>query len=511
MEEATIKKTKWLAAGLSSIYILFIACGVLLIFLKGTQNIYPMYIVNISLDIYGMLLGYILFICIFVDERRSGTDHRYFLYLVSVAFMGLFTDLVAWIVDAEPRFRIINIIDNTAFYMCMPMACYFFFRYVVSVVKAEDKLIHYLSLIFKIGMIISLAAKILNAFTGMYFTVDESGVYSRQAMYPLSMVYMYMTLAATVVLIIRHRKQLRTYQIAVMFLYIFGPTVIGVLTTFAYGLSVNYAVVMSSLLLMYCLINLEQSKSKAIADRELSLATGIQSDMLPHIFPAFPERSEFDIFATMTPAKEVGGDFYDFYLIDDNHLCMTMADVSGKGVPAALFMMMSKIILANNAMEAKSPAKILEDTNNAICANNREQMFVTVWIGILEISTGKIIAANGGHEYPVIKNADGDYELFKDKHGLVIGSMEGMPYTEYEITLTPGSRLFIYTDGVPEATNANGELFGFDRMVDALNTNLKASPREVLDNVRTAVDGFVKEAEQFDDLTMLCLEYKGIG
>ena len=243
---------------------------------------------------------------------------------------------------------------------------------------------------------------------------------------------------------------------------------------------------------------------------ELSLATRIQADMLPNIYPAFPDRPEFDIYATMTPAKEVGGDFYDFFLVDDDHLCMVMADVSGKGVPAALFMMASKIILANNAMIGKSPANILSDTNSAICSNNKEEMFVTVWLGILEISTGKLTCANAGHEYPVIRHADGSFELYKDKHGFVIGGLDGAKYKEYELTLEPGSKLFVYTDGVPEATNSYNEMFGTDRMVEALNTDIDAHPKEILDCVREAVDDFVEDAEQFDDLTMLCMEYKGI-
>ena len=244
---------------------------------------------------------------------------------------------------------------------------------------------------------------------------------------------------------------------------------------------------------------------------ELSLATRIQADMLPNIFPAFPERTEFDIYASMDPAKEVGGDFYDYFLIDDDHLCMFIADVSGKGVPAALFMMASMIILANNAQMGKTPAQILTDTNAAICANNREEMFVTTWLGILELSTGKLTAANAGHEYPTVCAPGGCFELLKDKHGFVIGGMEGAKYREYELQLMPGARLFLYTDGVPEATNAEKELFGTDRMLEALNVAPDASPEEILKNVRDAVDSFVQDAEQFDDLTMLCVVYSGTG
>ena len=205
----------------------------------------------------------------------------------------------------------------------------------------------------------------------------------------------------------------------------------------------------------------------------------------------------------------MGGDFYDFFLVDEDHLCMVIADVSGKGVPAALFMMASKIILASQAKQGKSPAQILTDSNASICSNNREQMFVTVWLGILEISTGRLTAANAGHEFPAIRRPDGSFELYRDKHGLVIGGMDGIRYKEYELQMEPGAKLFLYTDGVPEATNAEMELYGTDRMIDALNEDPMAAPEQILQNVRTAVDAFVQEAEQFDDLTMLCIEYKG--
>ena len=242
---------------------------------------------------------------------------------------------------------------------------------------------------------------------------------------------------------------------------------------------------------------------------ELALATRIQADMLPNIFPAFPERPEFDIYASMDPAKEVGGDFYDFFLINETHLGLVIADVSGKGVPAALFMMIAKILVQNYAMTGRSPAEVLQAVNNQICSNNREEMFVTVWFGILDLNTGIIKAANAGHEYPAMLRAGEQFELVKDKHGFVIGGMEGVRYREYELTLTPGSKLFLYTDGVAEATNAQNEMFGTDRMLAALNTESGAAPEKILKNVRAAVDDFVQDAEQFDDLTMLCVEYRG--
>ena len=247
---------------------------------------------------------------------------------------------------------------------------------------------------------------------------------------------------------------------------------------------------------------------KARISAELDLATRIQADMLPSIFPAFPTRKEFDLYASMTPAKEVGGDFYDFFIIDPDHLGLVIADVSGKGIPAAMFMMVSKNIVANNAMLGKSPAQILHDANNAIIKNNSENMFVTVWIGILEISTGILRAANGGHEYPILKRGD-QFELFKEPHGIPLGFMDDSEYEEYVIEMKPGDKLFVYTDGVPEATAADQEMFGTDRTLEVLNRDVSASPEQMLKNIKEGVDAFVKDAVQFDDLTMLALEYRG--
>ena len=242
---------------------------------------------------------------------------------------------------------------------------------------------------------------------------------------------------------------------------------------------------------------------------ELTLANKIQADMLPNIFPAFPDRKEFQICASMTPAKEVGGDFYDYFLVDDDHLALVMADVSGKGVPAALFMMMTMIMIQNQAMTGKSPKDVLSSVNDQICHHNREQMFVTIWLGILEISTGRLIASNAGHEKPIVKQPDGDYEMIADKHGFVIGAMEEIQYRDYELQLRPGSRLFLYTDGLMEASDETDELFGSERALETLSRAGDAAPQELLEFVRNEVKRFEGDAPQFDDLTMLCLAYNG--
>jgi serine phosphatase RsbU (regulator of sigma subunit) len=242
---------------------------------------------------------------------------------------------------------------------------------------------------------------------------------------------------------------------------------------------------------------------------ELSLATRIQANSLPKEFPPFPDRNEFDIYASMTPAKEVGGDLYDFFLIDDDHLALVIGDVSGKGIPAALFMMVASALIHNAAINEISPAKVLTLVNRQICSRNPEEMFVTVWLGVLEISTGKLMATNAGHEYPALKQADKSFELLKDKHSVAIGAMDGVRYREYQIQLEPGDKLFVYTDGVAEATDSNEQLFTTARMIDALRKADNGTPEDVLNAVRGDVDQFVGKAPQFDDLTMLCLRYNG--
>ena len=242
---------------------------------------------------------------------------------------------------------------------------------------------------------------------------------------------------------------------------------------------------------------------------ELRTASQIQEAMLPHIFPAFPEREDFDLYASMTPAKEVGGDFYDFFLIDESHLAVLIADVSDKGVPAALFMMSAKILINYRTQEGGSPSEILNAVNAQICKSNKSRMFVTVWLGILDLSTGLLTCTNAGHEYPVIRGQDGVFRVFKDQHGLVLGALARARYKDYEIRMMPGDAIFVYTDGVPEANNADGEFYGMERMEEALNAASNRDPEGILQGVKESVDAFTGEAMQFDDLTMLCLEYKG--
>ena len=244
-------------------------------------------------------------------------------------------------------------------------------------------------------------------------------------------------------------------------------------------------------------------------DQELELASDIQINSLPMNFPPFPDRKEFDLFASMTPAKEVGGDFYDFFLIDDDHLALVIADVSGKGIPAALFMMVSKGLIKNQMMALCDPAAALEKVNLQLYERNSSMMFVTVWLAVLEISTGKGLACNAGHENPGLCRCGGGFELLQYRHNLCIGVNKKARYQNREFSLEPGDCLFVYTDGVPEATSASGEMFGTERLAKTLNLHADAAPDTLIHQVHANLDAFADGAPQFDDITMLSLKYHG--
>jgi sigma-B regulation protein RsbU (phosphoserine phosphatase) len=242
---------------------------------------------------------------------------------------------------------------------------------------------------------------------------------------------------------------------------------------------------------------------------ELNIAKMIQTDMLPRLIPPYSDRDEFIIAASMDPAKEVGGDFYDFFFVDENHLALTVADVSGKGVPAALFMVIAKVLIKYRAIGGGSPKEVLTEVNQQLCDGNEADLFVTVWFAIIDIRTGKGVASNAGHEHPIVRHENGQFEMIKYKHCSAVAMFEKAEYTEHEFELLPGDTIIEYTDGVTEATNANDEMFGNDRLLASLNRNPGADPSELLENLRRDIDNFVGEAPQFDDITMLGLKFFG--
>lgn len=242
--------------------------------------------------------------------------------------------------------------------------------------------------------------------------------------------------------------------------------------------------------------------------QELLLAKNIQESSLPTNFTF--RHPGFEIYADMDPAKQVGGDFYDFFFVDNDKLALVIADVSGKGIPAAMFMMKSKTTIRGFAEAGNEPAELYVMSNNALCDGNDANMFVTVWIGIIDLKTGVMKCCNAGHEYPALMRKGGDFEIYNDKHMPALGIMEGVEFVEYEIDLKPGDTIYVYTDGVPEAVNTAVEQYGTDRLLDVLNEHKEESMKDMLSAVKDNLNDFVGTADQFDDVTMLGFRYNGM-
>ena len=245
-------------------------------------------------------------------------------------------------------------------------------------------------------------------------------------------------------------------------------------------------------------------------ETELSIAAQIQSQVLPKSFPAFPERNEFELYATMSPAREVGGDFYDYYFVDQDHLALVIGDVSDKGVPAALFMMIAKTLIKDHAKMGECPAEIISHVNDQLSERNETGFFVTVWFALIDVRTGEGRSVNAGHEHPAFCRAEDSYELIRYRHNPVIGTIPGLKFRERGFKMNPGDRFFVYTDGVPEAVNHENTQFGTGRMLEVLDRNLNAKPKDLLRRMKEEIDDFCGEVPQFDDTTMLFFQYLGV-
>ncbi len=480
-------------------------------------NLSPVSLINVL--IIAMGIG----VCLLCILQMGSSSHirkevrHYFVYFFSTILLYISAHLVRELMNGIPGDAIrvwLNIVTITELIAAGIMTQMMSFL-VVTIARANRFLKQKIICLF-VFLLVHIILVIVLSLTGLIYVFNENNEYSRGTLYLLSNLIPVLLIVFNAAMLVIYRKNILNKDIMIsLWNYIVAPVVAVAIQSFLFGVQFIIIVTIAAAVYMFTTIIRDQNRryekqqqESARIETELSMASSIQEDMLPNIFPAFPNRSDFDVFASMDPAKEVGGDFYDFFLIDDDHLCLVIADVSGKGVPAALFMMASKIIIANNAKLYKTPAKIITESNKMICSNNGDGMFVTVWLGVLELSTGKLTATNAGHELPAICLPNGKFEFIKTKHDFIVGGMDGLTFHETEIQLQPGSKIFIYTDGVAEATDKNNKRFGMDRLNDALNINPKESPEQICKQVRKSVDEFVQNAEQFDDITMLCFEYK---
>ena len=250
----------------------------------------------------------------------------------------------------------------------------------------------------------------------------------------------------------------------------------------------------------------ETSSKASRIETELNLATKIQTSMLPYILPAFPDHEDIDLHAVYHPAKEVGGDFYDYFVIDQTHVGVVIADVSGKGVGAALFMTISKTVLKNQLQLGISPAQALMNANNQLCENNEAGLFVTCWAGVYDTESKILTFVNAGHNPPVLLPKNDKPYFIPQRSGFVLAGMEGFKYKEETLQLSQGDELVFYTDGVTEATDSNDQLYGNDRLLDCVETLSDMQVTDHLQIIKDDIDKFVGDAEQFDDITIMAMK-----
>ena len=502
-----VYKAKWMMPlGFAAAVCLF-ALSIVLCIWRGFDDMAPRWVFNVGADLVSIAVCAVIYFGCMIDSNGVSENSALFTTLVLINAFALFFDATAWLLQGLAPFAFWNRLVNALLYANGSIVIYLFWCYVTSTLAVETRRMRSVKKVLNLFLLPDILIKLANIIWPIYFIVDEAGFYRRGPNYALSYLYLGIVMYICLVELIGSKVSLRQKTVALSFITI--PVLNQVLIGRSFGLSTQYSSTLLSIVLIYGVLFADRGKTLAATEQELNTAANIQSDSLPSVFPAFPERNDFDIYASMDPAREVGGDFYDFYLLDEDRLCLIIADVSGKGIPAALFMMSSKILLQNYALAGCSPVEILRETNERICSGNKEDMFVTVWLGILDLRTGKLTAANAGHEYPIIHRKNQPFELLKDKHGFVLGGIAGMTYKQYEIQMEAEDEIFLYTDGVPDATNKANMLYGTERLLNALNHTADASPKELLDAVRADVDRFVGEAEQFDDLTMLCLRYLG--
>ena len=475
--------------------------------LKGLRSMDHFLTFNTGGELAAIFAGVMITVSILPSYKRQSGYIRVFVSLVANLCFLMACDIGEALVDGIVELAWLNKAFATLVWINEALVWFFFFVYATHVLKNNGKAI---SICYLIGIVTLLVFTLLPLVTlkdPLYFKVVDGYYFRKEAedhyLWYISRIPSVIFSVLTIIAICLSKERAKSKIIISIFMGL--PLVAMLSGGYKTGVAVQYVTMMMSVILMFSFVFSDNERDLFSTNKELGLATNIQKHMLPSIFPAFPE---IDVYALMHPAKEVGGDFYDFFLIDDDHLGLVMADVSDKGVPAALFMMASKIMVQNYAMMGKSPGEVLEAVNRQICQNNQDEMFVTVWLGVLNLKTGLLTAANAGHEKPVIKNPNGSFEIFKDKHSFVVGWYKDKKYPEYQIQLEKGTKMFLYTDGVPEASSTESQ-FTRERMVKTLNKYRDMTPQEIIENLKDDIDLFVGNANQFDDITMLCVEYKG--
>ena len=480
----------------------------------AAQRLTPAWAFNVGSDTLGVMVCTLLYYGCLSQKQTSDEATRLFLPLLFIDAWIQFLDLASWLLEGVAGLRWVYIGSYTLYLCDISLLGYQFWRFIRAYLALDSTLSRRCDTVMRVALVPALLVCLTNLFFPLCFFVDAQGVFHETDGSILAYIYLPIVVVCSTLCILRTKAPRRSKVVIALFYIV--PVVYAVFFATSNDASLPDAPLLT-IILMYVVLVTDRTKTLAATATELNMAADIQIHLLPNTFPAYPERSEFDIYATMDPAKEVGGDFYDFFMVDDDHLAMVVADVSGKGVPAALFSMIAKTMLKTSTQATPSPERVLSEVNSALGENNDDGMFVTVWLGVLEISTGRLTYADAGHERLALYQ-NGEWKLLPKACGTPLAllppdilalSGEEYRFRNQTIQLQPGDVIFQYTDGVTEATDAHNTLFGEERLAQALNSTTSARPEELLPQVRKQIDAFVKEAPQFDDITMLALRYNG--
>lgn len=528
--EHLIEASKWKTQKiiLLSLMAIMPAISAIVIEVRKIDILRPAWIFNSAIDLLGMIVLIFIFMGVIKDREDRTRRTGFFAYLLFFTSVELFLDQLFWAVDTLPQFRILLFIIETLIFLVGAALITTFWFYLAEVTGSDDpRLLRMNGIINKLQGAAMLAI-LGNIFGHYYFNVDETGSLIGGKLSLLLVAYPFFVMGMALLLI--HNLELTKQKKRILVSFISIPIIAGFLQILAnQELTLLYPGVLCSIVLIYGNVfaeanaDLERKKNlllmkenelltsrqeQARLNTELELASEIQQHFLPMVFPPFPSIGKLDLYAIMNPAKEVGGDFYDFFLIDETHLGLVIADVSGKGIPAALMMMITKTMIKNAASHGLSPAQVFDTVNKQICDNNEADMFVTAWFGIVDIESGQCTAANAGHEYPVFRRHGEQFELIKDKHDLVLGFIDTIEYHEYTFDLRDGETLFVYTDGVAEAENEAHEQFGTAALQESLNKNPNADSKTLIETVLKDIEAFTDENPQFDDITMMSVRLR---
>ena len=468
-------------------------------------------IVDAGFEFTAMLASILLYGCSMLDGMQKGSDRQYFISLVFVNFIATGLDLMTYILDGVAEYRYFYIFVLCFLYCCDYIIGFLLLNYMVAFLGLEkEKGIRVTGMICALITAVEIILAILNLFFPILFEINEEGVYSTTALDPINSLYTTMITLVALGISVAYRKKITRVQFFAIVIYAIIMNVFLVFFQYATVFYINYGVNLIIFFIIYIRVNVQNGNKGAAIEEELSSAKKIQESLLPNLFPDFVDVPEFDLHALNLPAKEIGGDYYDFFKLDDDHIVFLVGDVVGHGVGASLFMATSKAMINMQSQLGGTPADVLSNVNRRITSSVNRPMSVEIWMGMLDIPSGKLKYVDAGlGRLAIMRGNTKAFEIVHDGAEFPVGEKKEYRYTDRELILSPGDRLFLFTDGVPHAKRKDGTQFGNDRLIEVLNRNNDKTEEELCNDMSASIEAFAPDNRQTDDITMLGFTYRG--